>query len=274
MTPERPASDTKQERVARLVRADIESGVLRDGAVLPSSRVLAEQMGVSVYTIAKAMDLLESEGLIVNVNRSRRMVKSRFPSKTLSEPRVFLVGGYAGSGKSELGRILARITGLAVVDKDTITRPVVETALEVLGQPSYDRESAIYLDQVRPREYEALLSSVFENAEVGIGVIATAPFIRELADPAWIERTSATIAQAGLALTIIWVDCDADTMHTYVRRRGAARDTVKLSNWAAYLDALDLDFRPAAPHVVIENSATSEPLQSQAVRLLATLNGS
>lgn len=228
MTLERSVGDTKQERVAHRVRADIESGVLSDGEVILSSRVLAEQMGVSVYTIAKAMTLLESEGLIVNVNRSRRIVQSPFQTKTRTRPHVFLVGGYAGSGKSELGRILARFTGSAVVDKDTITRPVVETALEALGQPPYDRESAIYLSQIQPCEYEALMASVLENAEAGVGVIATAPFIRELADPAWIERTSAAIAQTGLDLTIVWVDCDVDTMHTYIRRRGAARDTVKL----------------------------------------------
>lgn len=75
--------------------------------------------------------------------------------------------------------------------------------------------------------------------------------------------------------TLVWVYCDADTMHTYVRHRGAARDAAKLADWPAYLDSIDVDFRPATPHLMIDNSASSTPLQDQAKELLkAVLNHS
>jgi dephospho-CoA kinase len=76
---------------------------------------------------------------------------------------VIFIGGYAGSGKTEFGRILARHTGWPILDKDTTTRPVVELALEVLGRPGYDRESADYLSRIRPREYEALIATATET---------------------------------------------------------------------------------------------------------------
>jgi hypothetical protein len=89
---------------------------------------------------------------------------------------------------------------------------VVERLLEELGQPPHDRESQTYLEQVRPHEYEALLSTIQENAEVGLGVLATAPFIREFQDAAWIDRISTRLSASGVGLTLVWVRCDASTM--------------------------------------------------------------
>jgi hypothetical protein len=61
---------------------------------------------------------------------------------------------------------------------------------------------------------------------------------------------------------MVWVYCDAATMHTYVRHRGAARDVAKLEDWAVYLDTVDLELRPSVPHTVIGNSASGVPLQA------------
>jgi len=73
----------------------------------------------------------------------------------------------------------------------------------------------------------------------------------------------------GAHITIIWVYCDAETMHTYLRIRGAARDAAKLADWPGYLASIDIDFRPSAPHLVVDNSALSDPLQHQAKELVA-----
>ncbi|MGK5554000.1 hypothetical protein ACSNOI_20515 [Actinomadura kijaniata] len=74
---------------------------------------------------------------------------------------------------------------------DTLTRPVVEAALEKLGQSPHDRESETYLKYIRPCEYEALIAAANENVECGTSAIVTAPFIREVNDPAWAKGTQA-----------------------------------------------------------------------------------
>ncbi|MBA9002064.1 GntR family transcriptional regulator [Thermomonospora cellulosilytica] len=268
-------SESLHQQVARNLRNDIESGALRHGQALPSSRELAEEWGVSVFTITEAMKILAEEGLVISQSRSKRVVNA--PDQTLrndlrmQNPRVVIVGGYAGSGKTELGRILARETGWPMLDKDTLTRPVVEAALEILGVSPHDRESDVYVTKVRPREYESLIAAIDENLMCGNSVIATAPFIRELNDPAWIARVKASFAARNASTVFVWVYCDADTMHMYIRRRGAARDAAKLADWPGYLAGIDVDFRPAAPHHVIDNSASSEPLQSQARDLLKAI---
>jgi DNA-binding transcriptional regulator YhcF (GntR family) len=270
-------SESLHHQVARNIRNDIAAGVWRDGQPLPPTRELAEQWGVSVFTISEAMKLLANEGLIVSKPRAGRVVNA--PEQAHREeirpstPHVVLIGGYAGSGKTELGRILARETGWPLLDKDTLTRPVVEAALEILGCSPHDRESPTYLDVIRPREYEALMSAMTENVRCGTSAIVTAPFIRELSDTAWINRVTATCQDMNATLSIVWVYCDATTMHTYIRHRGAARDATKLENWNAYLDTIDLEFRPQVPHTVINNSASVVPLQTQARKLLASVVG-
>lgn len=267
--------DSLHQQVARNLRNEIEAGVLRDGDTLPSTRELAERWDVSVFTISEAMKILGDEGLIVSKSRSKRIVNA--PNQTrggdirLRTPRVVMIGGYAGSGKTELGRILARETGWPMLDKDTITRPVVEAALELLGLSPHDRESDDYFTKVRPREYESLIAVAHENVACGNSAIVTAPFIREFTDTAWVDRIQASHTAMNAQTLFVWVYCDADTMHTYIRHRGAARDAAKLANWPAYLDTVNFDMRPAAPHTVIDNCASSVPLQKQAKDLLSAI---
>ncbi|WP_018683682.1 GntR family transcriptional regulator [Actinokineospora enzanensis] len=259
--------------MARNIRNDIEAGRLRDGQPLPSTRELAAQWGVSVFTIDSAMKILIADGLVESKPRAGRVVTAPAQRNEVrtNRPVVLLIGGYAGSGKTELGRILARETGWPMLDKDTLTRPVVEAALEFVGCSPNDRESETYLHSIRPREYEALHNAVTENVQCGNNAIVTAPFIKELRDESWIARTRATFAALNADLTFVWVHCDLATMLTYVRHRGAARDASKLDNWSTYAESVDVDFRPSVDHTVIDNSASGEPLQAQAHNLVATL---
>ncbi|MFI7586256.1 GntR family transcriptional regulator [Spongisporangium articulatum] len=258
--------------VARDLRTQIEAGRLRHGDVLPSTRELAESWGVSVFTIQEAMKVLAEEGLVVGKSRSKRVVNAPASAQKLGwrpdRPQVVLVGGYPGSGKSELSRILARHTGWPMIDKDTITRPVVEAALEIMGHSPHDRESDEYVTRIRPMEYEALRAATLENVECGNSAVVAAPFVREFGDAAWLDRTRAAFEQQGADLVLVWVYCDGDSMHRYMRQRGAARDATKLADWPAWLASLDLDFRPAAEHLVVDNSESSAPLQAQAVALI------
>jgi predicted kinase len=266
--------EAMHQQIARQLRADIEAGVLRDGEALPSTRALAAQWGVSVFTTNQALAVLSQEGLIATRDRSGSVVTA--PDHTAraprpSRPRVVFVGGYAGSGKTELGRILSRATGWPILDKDTLTRPLVEMTLEAHGRSPHDRESRTYLEVIRPAEYEALMAVVNENLQCGTSAIVTAPFLREFTDRAWIDRVTAAAAGIGAEMSVVWVACDADSMRSYIRRRGAARDAAKLANWTDYLAGVDLGLRPAAPHEVIDNSLGAPPLQQQAAEFLAGL---
>ncbi|WNV83231.1 GntR family transcriptional regulator [Umezawaea sp. Da 62-37] len=264
-------------QVARQIRTQIAAGKLRDGQRLPSTRELATEWSVSGFTIQEAMKILEAEGAIISKPRAGRVVhapeqRQRGQIKT-TKPNIVLIGGYAGSGKTEFGRITARETGWPMLDKDTLTRPVVEAALEFIGCSPNDRESEKYLELIRPREYESLINAMTENVQCGNSAIITAPFIRELRDRSWIERMNETCESLNATLTVAWVYCDPETMLRYIRQRGAARDAAKLDNWANYADSIDVSFRPPMPHVVIDNGSDGSPLKAQAHKLIVSIIG-
>ncbi|WP_280410125.1 GntR family transcriptional regulator [Nocardia brasiliensis] len=264
-------------RIALAIRNDIESGRLRDGERLPSTRDLAREWQASQRTINRAMETLAAEGYVTSHDRSGRIVTTP-TALTLGmtspvrpvRPKVVYVGGFPGSGKSEFGRVLARETGWAILDKDTIARPIIEPALEDLGSNINDRESDLYRTRIRPREYESLAAVIQDNIECGNSVIAAAPYIREFDDRAWVDNAIARAAVDNATAIFVWVRCTTDTMLMYLRRRGAARDSWKLANWSEYVATIDISYRPVTDHVVIDNDPDSEPLRTQAQRLLDT----
>lgn len=270
--PETLQRGTSATSIARHYRNDIEAGRYRHEEQLPSTRAMAEEWHTSTATITRAMQQLSEQGLVLLRDRSSRLVN--YPDQRSPErgaPTVVVVGGYAGSGKTEFGRILARLTGWPMLDKDSTTRPVVEAALAKLGESPHDREGQTYLEVVRPAEYEALHMSTMENVACGNSVIMTAPHIRELGQAAWCERLQAELDTLGATAHAVWVRCDQESMRTYLLRRGAARDAHKLANWDSYLAGVDLEFTPQMSHTVVQNSLSSVPLQAQAERLLARL---
>lgn len=261
---------TSGERIARQIRTEIEAGRLPHGTTLPSVRKLATDYGASATTIARALALLAEDGLIITKERASSVVNHPDDQDAPAQPPLVLfIGGYAGSGKTELGRILSRETHWPLLDKDSTTRAVVEAALSELGMSPHDRESDTYRTVIRPAEYEALIMAMEENLECGNSLVLTAPFVAEFADAAWCERTRSRVAGLGGHAAFAWVRCDADTMHTYIRKRGAARDAAKLADWPKWIAGLDLHFQPATEHHLVDNSADAPPLRNQAAELLA-----
>lgn len=131
--PEQLQRGTSAEAIARHLRTEIESGTYRHEQQLPSTLALATEWDTSVATITRAMQTLIGEGIVISRDRSSRVVnfpgeerRSRARAEQVA-PTIVVIGGYAGLGKTELGRILARQTGWPVFDKDSVTHPVVES---------------------------------------------------------------------------------------------------------------------------------------------------
>jgi transcriptional regulator with XRE-family HTH domain/predicted kinase len=171
-----------------------------------------------------------------------------------SRPALVVVGGYAGCGKTDFGQLLAGLTGWPLLDKDLLTRPLVENLLAAIGEDPNDRQSAAYLANVRPVEYRCLLNATYAQLEVGNSCIVTAPFLRELPDRRWLQRLNRGCAHRNVEIIPVWVDADPESMYEYLQRRDAARDSWKLNNWDTYAAGLNPHLRPAVPHLVIDNA--------------------
>lgn len=168
-------------------------------------------------------------------------------------PQLVMVGGYAGSGKSELAGFLSFLTGWPILDKDSLTRPLVEALLVAHGGDPHDRHTSLYLERVRDAEYQCLMETAHENVRAGISTVLDAPFLREFADADWMQRLINRCKAYGVEVAVIWVQCDQESMREYISFRSAARDAWKLQNWDEYTSGIDPAFKPKVPHFTVDN---------------------
>lgn len=68
MAPQIHRSDPPYLQVVKHIRGQIESGALRDGDAVPSTRQIAQEWQISLATATKAMATLRSEGLVRGVS--------------------------------------------------------------------------------------------------------------------------------------------------------------------------------------------------------------
>ncbi|MFE3494606.1 AAA family ATPase [Streptomyces sp. NPDC059175] len=177
---------------------------------------------------------------------------------------LVLVAGYAGSGKSEAGKLLSQALGWPLLDKDTLTRPLTESLLLQLNGDPDDRQSSTYVEAVRPLEYECLMKACWENLECGVPVVAVAPFLSEVVNAQWTARAQRHCARLGAGMEVLWVDSDAPSMRERLTSRNASRDTWKLANWSSYLSSITMERRPAGDFHLVDNRVTTmTPLAEQ-----------
>src|SRR5437870_2334337 len=187
-----------------------------------------------------------------------------------ADTSLVLVGGFAGSGKTEFGQFLSAITGWALLDKDALTRPLTESLLLALGADPNDRETDTYKQRVRPLEYRCLLNAAFDNLDNRVSTVLTAPFLQEMPDLAWLRRIAHRCTTEAIDVAVVWVNCDVDSMYAYLQGRGAARDGWKLTHWDDYLCSIDLALRPQCPHLEIDNGENAAVgLAAQAQRFVS-----
>lgn len=143
------------------------------------------------------------------------------------EKKLFLVAGYAGSGKTYVSRSLAKRLCCPLLDKDTLCSPFSRYLADTC-------ESETYLEQVRPREYEVLYAAIEDNLAFNPFVVATAPFIAEVTDPSWKEFINQLAGKFEHQVVTIWVTASEETVRERIQSRGEERDAWKLRHWDKY----------------------------------------
>jgi len=186
-----------------------------------------------------------------------------------SHSYLIQIGGLTGSGKSTLGKQLARRLKFAYIDKDTITRQLVD-ALLVSARSDVgigDRDSEVYLENVRPYEYQCFASAIAENVELGVSTIATAPFLTEMNNPEWIAGQNTLAQDYGAKLILIWLDCDVEVTKLRLQKRDAFRDRIKLAIWDSYFAFAATIQKPTVP-VRIYSNPRAQSLKRIADRII------
>jgi len=194
------------------------------------------------------------------------------PTADASSPYVVLVAGYAGSGKSEFSRRISEGLSWPLLDKDSLSGPLVEGLISRITGDQNDRHSQQYLNLVRPLEYQALLETTLDNVRAGLSAVVTAPFLLELSNPQWIAALRNRLKALDTKLHIVWVDCDEPMMRARITQRGAGRDTWKLEHWGEYIRTVNPEPFRATADIVVDNTLDAfTSLEQAASKFIASV---
>jgi len=110
---------------------------------------------------------------------------------------LVLVCGAPGSGKTYIGSELSKQIQAVYIDKDTISDCFSGALLDLLGSHKDDRESDIYVNNVKSLEYETLMTLAMENLALKHSVICSAPFGSQLKDDRWLQDVAISAGNLG-----------------------------------------------------------------------------
>lgn len=213
-----------------------------------------------------------------NSYQSRRCHRSKPPDDTMKESSMnvkqkthwVVVAGYAGSGKTECSRLIAQHTGWGLIDKDDYSM-LTDTMLIHEGSHAGDRESDIYLNKVRPMEYQLLDKAVDIALDRGDSIITVAPYIFTFSDPYYWENQRQLAHNKGGVLHIIWVQSDVGTMRDRIIQRGSHRDTHKLGHWDDYAHGVQENLGVDQADFIVENHHGAPQLDQQVENILKSI---
>ncbi|MFB9375343.1 HAD-IA family hydrolase [Kineococcus gynurae] len=150
------------------------------------------------------------------------------------------MAGTAGSGKTTLGRAVARSVGAALLDLDTVTNPLLDELAPVL--PGDHWLSSPVAAEIRRGRYAALRATAADVLAGGVPVVLVAPFTAELRGG--VEWRELLAALAPHQPTVLHLDGPDDVLAARRAVRGASRD--------AFRSNVSSTARPLVPHVRVD----------------------
>lgn len=178
-------------------------------------------------------------------------------------PRVFIVIGPAGSGKTTIAQQTAEQQEAVYLDKDRVSGRFVEFALTAAGHDPTDRESNdYYRDNLLPLEYATLMDVAGINLRLGRSVVLDAPFGAYFKESNYLTRMAEHFEWPPSEIVVIRVRVPQEVLRARLTRRGLERDRWKLAHWDEYwasYGSLDCAWAGVAFH----DLNNEKPLQAQ-----------
>lgn len=167
--------------------------------------------------------------------------KSDSPKDAIAKSqKLIIITGCAGSGKTTIGKALAKRLHYVYIDKDTVTREFTDYILESQGASKYSRESELYRKKVMHLEYNTTFKLCRELLETGSDVIVTIPFQYYITDyHKWLDFREKSNIPSTVDVKFVWIEHRESVEKVNLTRRNADRDQYKLKNWDEYAHSID-----------------------------------
>ena len=154
--------------------------------------------------------------------------------------KFIIIAGFAGSGKTTLGKILAKKLNYTFIDKDTIANNFTNLLLNSKNENIKSRESDFYISNIMPLEYKACINVCLENLELGNSVVLAAPMIKFISN---IDKFNDLIElkklqKMNVDTNVIWISHNPELEFKRIKERNSTRDFNKIKDWNKYLNSI------------------------------------
>ncbi len=171
----------------------------------------------------------------------------------LTKNKAIIITGSPASGKSTYAQKLAQQTSAVLLDLDTCTERLIQTALKATNMDPNDRDSQYYKETYREAVYETLFDIAKENLAHQT-VIIVGPFTKELRDPNWKMILSQRLESE---VEIHHIVCSSEVRKARMLKRANPRDLQKFKDWQKSSDYYLNEELPAFECVVVDNSGNA-----------------
>jgi predicted kinase len=152
------------------------------------------------------------------------------PLPILMSSIVLALTGLPGTGKTTLADALyPLLPGFAFVDVDTLTIPLVRTALELRGLTLEAASESGELRRLRDAQYECLFAQTRQLVGFGRDVLMVGSMSNELADPQRFRQVVGGFAPA--AFLLVRTHAPAPVVCVRLEQRAGYWDPLRLKRW-------------------------------------------
>lgn len=187
-----------------------------------------------------------------------------------TKPFIVVVVGAPSSGKTKLGRAVARKLRLAISDKDHVTGQLLAALMKDAGYEGEDY-SQTDLNRFRTAIYGCMEDVAKDNLRAGMGTVIISPYIDRGQD-GWLEGLQERVDTEGEAIwSVIWIDITPELALQRIIKRNSPRDVFKLANWDEFT-AKTFWGKPACEHLALDSEMDFDKKVDIAVEYIESRN--
>lgn len=153
--------------------------------------------------------------------------------KKVDKPSIVVVVGAPSSGKTKLGRGIAKKMHLAVSDKDHVTGQLLAALMKDAGYEGEDY-SQTDLNRFRSAIYGCMEDVAKDNLKAGMGTVIISPYV-DRGENDWLVNLKARVDPNDEALwSVVWISITPELALERIIKRNSPRDIFKVANWDAF----------------------------------------
>ena len=184
-------------------------------------------------------------------------------SKKFERPKIVVVVGAPSSGKTKLGRAIARELHLAVSDKDHVTGQLLAAMLKDAGVEGEDYSQTDF-NRFRTAIYGCMEDVAKDNLRASMGTVIISPYI-DRNKTSWFDDLKSRVDVDNEAdWSVIWIDIAPELALERIKKRNSPRDVFKMQAWEVFAEHTYWG-EPACKHLCLDAELDFDSKLIQAV---------